>query len=242
MAVIQLSKILLRRGPETDLGTDTLDPGEFAFTSDTGRLFLGSDPAETGPWSNRTLFPYKNIEVLTEASLDTYARLHDRMNRLTGPVGMVEGLLDRYPYVECIINANVSTWTNVPAMRFDDEGILQAGLTEDVILSTTKSISAKLDYFLFDGTDLVRSGVMSVMHDGNTAIDQAVMSDEHVADFQIAATGTPLLVDDVFDTGIRFRVMREGTDPNYTFRLQYKNETANNLRLQFRAMVAAKPA
>lgn len=41
MAIDQISKIQLRRGPEADLASAVLDDGELGFTNDTGRLFIG---------------------------------------------------------------------------------------------------------------------------------------------------------------------------------------------------------
>jgi hypothetical protein len=241
MAVIQISKIQLRRGKQHELDVGSLDTGELAFTTDTGRLFVGTDPEESGLWSDRTILPFDNIEVLTETSVETFSRLHDRMNRMTGPVGMAEGLLARRPYMEAQLAPEVTTWTNVPVFRASADGLIEESLTEDLILSLTRSISAQIAYFLFDGSRVVRSGVLNIMHDGNGAIDEAVLTDEHVADFQLAATGTPILVNQLFVTGLRFRALRTGSDPDFSFRLQFQNETNKSLRVQMRVMVAAKP-
>jgi hypothetical protein len=70
MSIIQISKIQLRRGPESDLPSNpTLDDGELGFTDDTGRLFIGqSTPTDGQPNFNRVAFPFQNIEILTENS------------------------------------------------------------------------------------------------------------------------------------------------------------------------------
>lgn len=241
MAVIQISKIQLRRGKQHELDVNSLDTGEMGFATDTGRVFIGTDPNDSGLWSGRTILPFDNVEILTEASLDTFARLFDRMHRMSGPVGLSEGSLARRPYLEAVLSANTEAWTAVPVFRTNANGVIEEALTEDLILSQTRSLSAKIEYFLFDGADVVRSGVLNIMHDGSLVNDEAVTSDEHVADFQLAATGTPILAHNLFATGVRFRARRSGTDPNYSFRLEFVNDTNVALRVQMRVMVAAKP-
>jgi hypothetical protein len=67
MATIQISKIQMRRGPASDLPNPSLDDGEFGFTTDTGRLFIGqTTPTEGQPNYDRVVFPWQNIEVFTE--------------------------------------------------------------------------------------------------------------------------------------------------------------------------------
>lgn len=69
MATIQISKIQMRRGPAADLPNPSLDDGEFGFADDVGRLFIGQDSPTSGqPNFNRVVFPYQNVEVLTESS------------------------------------------------------------------------------------------------------------------------------------------------------------------------------
>jgi hypothetical protein len=77
---VQYSKIQIRRGPAAELPgvppsmgappSPGLDIGEFGYTSDTGRLFIGIDPTTGLPQLVRTTFPYDNVEVLTENSTD----------------------------------------------------------------------------------------------------------------------------------------------------------------------------
>ena len=79
---IVVGKLQVRRGleyqlPGRPISTDpfrfseTLDSGEFGLTLDSQRLFIGPSPAGTNALndSNREmLFPYMNVEVLTESS------------------------------------------------------------------------------------------------------------------------------------------------------------------------------
>lgn len=241
MTTTQISKIQLRRGKQTELDPGTLDDGELGFATDTGRLFIGTDPTEIGIWTDRATLPYDSLEILTETSIDTFARLHDRMERMIGPVGMVEAITARRPYVEGVMPANTTSWTPFSIFRSTIDGAIDENITDFLVLAHASSISAELTYFIFDGNKVFRSGTMHVMHDGNTPVDEAVMADDYVADFQVSATGTPILVNTLFGTGLRFRVMRiAGTDP--TFVLQFKNETTKLLRMQLRVMVAAKPS
>jgi hypothetical protein len=77
--IVIVSKVQVRRGLESELpGSPTsifplalgpaLDVGELGFTEDTSRLFVGFDPTISSPNFMRPVFPYENIEVLTESS------------------------------------------------------------------------------------------------------------------------------------------------------------------------------
>lgn len=54
MPTIQISKIQMRRGLIADLPTPSLDDGEFGFTTDTGRVYIG--------WADQSV----NVEVFTQ--------------------------------------------------------------------------------------------------------------------------------------------------------------------------------
>lgn len=64
--IIQISKIQIRGGNKADL-PNNLSANELGFSEDTGELFVG---AETSKLSqvNRTIFPFRNVQVLTEFS------------------------------------------------------------------------------------------------------------------------------------------------------------------------------
>ena len=79
MATTTVSKIQIRRGLQSDLPgaptiasptvpTPGLDIGEPALATDTNRLFIGIDPSQGGITIGRTVFPYQNVEILTENS------------------------------------------------------------------------------------------------------------------------------------------------------------------------------
>ncbi len=80
-------KIVVKRGQGIDLPgkptklspkawTKGLEEGEIAFSSDEGRIFVGSDPANNLPQSTRLSYPYRNIEVIGENSREAFARMH----------------------------------------------------------------------------------------------------------------------------------------------------------------------
>lgn len=77
--IVIVEKVQLRRGLEIELPgkpaqlvplrlTQGLDEGELAMTVDSGRLFLGHSPRLGDVNYERAVFPYENLEVLTENS------------------------------------------------------------------------------------------------------------------------------------------------------------------------------
>jgi len=77
--ITQISKIQFRRGLQSDLpisNTTGLDVGEVAFTTDTNRVFIGTDPSTSNSVTqihntqniSSGGFPYSNVEILTEFS------------------------------------------------------------------------------------------------------------------------------------------------------------------------------
>lgn len=77
--IVIVEKVQLRRGLEIELPgkpaqlvplrlTQGLDEGELGMTVDTGRLFLGHSPRIGDVNYERAVFPYQNLEVLTENS------------------------------------------------------------------------------------------------------------------------------------------------------------------------------
>jgi hypothetical protein len=62
MAVIEIAKILVRRGQELQTGIPQLDPGEFGWAEDTEHLYIGKRISE-GAVDNQ------NTRILTENDL-----------------------------------------------------------------------------------------------------------------------------------------------------------------------------
>lgn len=237
MPVIQISKIQLRRGAFLDLTQDSLDAGEMAFATDEGRLFIGPDPDQTGSWSVRDTPPYNNIEVLTETSLETFARLFDRLHRTMGPVGLVEGAgtFDRKPFLEATLAANTTAWTPVDIARINQSTGLFDGATEELVLMKSDSGAALVEYFILDTGAVLRTGLLKVLHTGVTN-DVALMSDECVS--YRGNTSSAVLISTLI-SGVEFRAVR-ATDGETRIRLEYKNANTSSYTLQLRAMVAAR--
>jgi hypothetical protein len=240
MPVIQISKIQVRRGPEIEVGPDTLSPGEFGLATDTGRLFVGTDPASTGLWTDRNVSPYDNLEVLTEASDDTFARLFDRMNRVIGPVALAEGHLPRRPYLEATLVTNAD-WQPVMLTRINNAtGLPDLDFTEEFVIADSLSGGAQLQYFIFDGTTLIRSGEITIVHDGDQTAEFAYMCDEYTTHYIVSSSAEPLSADELFDTGVRFAGRLVGSSPDLRVRLEYQSDSVNPLTLQVRGIVGAK--
>ena len=68
MAVIEISKIQVRRGEELQTGIPRLDPGEFAWAQDTEHLYIGKRIVE-GANSD------ENTRILTEADINDFLTL-----------------------------------------------------------------------------------------------------------------------------------------------------------------------
>lgn len=77
--IVLVEKVQLRRGLEIELPgkpaqlsplrlNPGLSEGEIAMTIDSGRLFLGHNPRPNDLNYQRSVFPYQNVEVLTENS------------------------------------------------------------------------------------------------------------------------------------------------------------------------------
>jgi hypothetical protein len=240
--IVNISKIQLRRGLQTDLQPENLSTGEMGFAVDTGRLFIGSDPDETGLWSSRVLPPYDSIEILTEASVETFARLFDRLHRTLGPIGVVDGAagFDRRPYLEAELPI-ASSWSPVLVKIADQgTGLFENAETEDLVLARGDSVGGKIEYFLLDTATVSRTGTLFIIHDGNGDSDEARVVDECIAFPKIAGNGTPIVVDDLFTTGVQFRAVRVGSGLDTVIRLEYKNTEASAYTMQLRAMVTSR--
>lgn len=253
MSVIQISKIQLRRGLEQDFTSSTaLSPAEMAFATNTGRLFIGADDNMLGPWSNRTAqAPYGNIEVLTEASLQTFARLFDRFNRSLGPIDGVDGQpsFQRRPYFEADLPDTDSTSQPVMVKAISETtGSLDDLSTDEfVIANVTRSCGARLEYYIMaqypEGgsgrLECIRSGLLTIVHNGDVAFPAQVV-DEYVTFPLIPADGDPVLFSDAYDTGLLFGATIQGNgDGNYRVRLEYTNNTGVTLTLLVRGSSAA---
>jgi len=174
MPTIQISKIQLRRGLASDL-PEALDDGEFGFTTDEGRLFIGQDSPTTGmPNFQRVVSPFQNIEVLTENSPPEVLRPVIADNRT--------GFLASVPLE---ITASLIT-----LQTLDIDAVAQ-----DVLLDLPVSgVNAMVQYFVFGSDHLAtRQGVLNVVWNSGMIgapylLDTPAVAVGLVADLQWAAT------------------------------------------------------
>lgn len=238
MATIEISKIQLRRGSDADLQPTSLDAGELCFTTDLGRLYIGPDSNLTShPRKGRDIHPYENVEVLTEMSIDTFARMHDRLERAVGPVGLTEGDLARKPYLSSVLTAN-----NNDAIRVDRvntaTGLYDVGLPEAVVLAEADSVGSVIQYFLFEETTghLVRSGTLTINHNGVSTHTEAYVEDNYVIRSHLSSGSTVFTVGAAYEsTAVRF----QATLDSGRITLEYNNNTAKDYVMQFRLQTSA---
>ena len=94
-AITQYSIIILRNDEENVLPgapitlsplvfEPGLEPNEIAFTEDTGRMFVGHEPTLGQPNFRRTNFPYQNIEILSETSVELFNSMAGAYRRAEG--------------------------------------------------------------------------------------------------------------------------------------------------------------
>ena len=73
------TKIIFLRGQRVDL-PEQLETGQIGFVTDGGNIVIGSDVRYGHANYDRTVFPHRNIEILTEQSTGILEKMHgDRM-------------------------------------------------------------------------------------------------------------------------------------------------------------------
>lgn len=173
MPTIQISKIQMRRGPESDLPNPSLDDGEIGFANDVGRLFIGqTNPTFGNPNYNRNVFPYQNIEILTESS---------PLDELLAPAfaDNQKGFISSVPLIQTgsWTDFEVYDSTNTPAIfHVDLPGC---------------GVNAIMSYFIYDSSNNpIRHGTLDIIWNVNTVgtplcIDNAIASfDTSYADIE----------------------------------------------------------
>lgn len=226
--IIQISKIQLRRGPEEDLpGAPSsvnpiilkpgLDIAEMAFSTDTQRIFIGTNPAQGNPNFERTSFPYQNIEVLTEFSTTANQNIYDDQTRDVQSAFIASSTL-----------ASTSTWTNVPIPDPDDNTLTT---TFQIDLSAAGGANGRIEYFLFDETLSVttpmRSGVMTISSNPSSTPS---LTDDYTSSLPANASGDPVTT----YGGVAFMATTVSTSGGNTIILQYQNLSAYNPIMMFR--------
>lgn len=190
MAVTQISKIQLRRGLQADLPgspitlippafSPGLDIAELAFTTDTGRLFIGANPSVGDFTYNRTAFPYQNIEVLTENSTTRLQSIHDGFTK------DMRSAYNRSSYTVAHnglpINSSGSDWTTVTIPDpSGDTSLTPVNLRLDI--AGNVGCYAHLTYFVIDNATTVPLvvGQMRVIWDGGVSTPTLVDTSSNV--------------------------------------------------------------
>lgn len=231
MAVIQTSKVQMRRGTEGELpGVITslsplrfepgLDVGELGYAVDTGRLFVGHAPNLGQINYKRNQFPYQNIEVLTEASTETLRRIFGFLDRDRGGEAYYTALL-----------TPGTDWQDVAIERVSGAAVPYRFPGVDVI--------ASIEYFLInwytdDGRvhrDPLRQGTMRVL-------SQDVSEEAHISDEAVSMRRRDLTMPQAVEaewahTHVQFRVLRSGTIGDRYHRFQYLSDLDKPARLYF---------
>lgn len=129
--IIVGGKLQVRRGLERELPgspititpptfSAALDEGELGFTTDTARLFVGYVPALTDQNYQRTVFPYQNLEILTENSprnrelFGESVRDQDATDFFVATT-LATGANNPITYPTGVLNPTIMTDTNVSA-------------------------------------------------------------------------------------------------------------------------------
>lgn len=225
--IIQISKIQLRRGPEEDLpGAPTsvnpivlkpgLDIGEMAFSTDTQRIFIGSNPSQGNPNYQRYLFPFQNVEVLTEFSTIANQAVYDNQTRDVQTAFTASSVL-----------TSTSGWTNVP-IPFANDTTLTTAFQIDLL--GAGGANARIEYFLYDetasSTTPLRSGMLTV---SSTSSGNPSLTDDYTSSLPVG-NGDPVTV----YGGIAFMATNVSVNGSNIVVLQYQNQTTHSPIMMFR--------
>lgn len=217
---VQVSKIQLRRGPESDLPgaplslsplafTPGLDDGELGFTDDTGRLFIGQTSPTNGIISyQRSTFPYQNIEVLTENTPPDVIQASYADNQA--------GFLTSVPLTASPSYLNLQT--------FD-----AAGGTHDFYVDISGNANAVIEYFVFASNgDATRQGVLNIVWNAD------MVAAPHCVDTAMVAVGEP--------SDLQWTATLVGSMPLQHVVVQYINQTGDTPTVFFRIDRPNNPA
>jgi hypothetical protein len=167
MTTVSITKIQLRRGLASDLPgapitnsplvfAPGLDEGELGYTTNTGRLFVGigtNSPTIGMPNYNRQIFPYRNIEVLTENS---------------PPSVVFAGAFsdNQVAYIQSIALTQSTSFQTLQVTN------ATTGLAQNFQIDVTGvGANANIYYFMFDGSNNpIRQGRLTVLWNTNFVV------------------------------------------------------------------------
>lgn len=227
MPTIQVSQIVLRSGPAIDLPgapsslspltfTDGLLPGELAFMTDTGMLFVGHEPTIGQPNFNRATYPYRNIEVLTENSTPT-------LERIIGGTTKEEG---DFAYHEVSLPEHTTDWENVILPRQGDE-------TYAYRFPYSLYAAATIDYAAYAETGVpIKIGQLTVRYyEGEP--EPSLIDEASVSRRMNLAGDAATRPEDVY-TQVDFRFVVAGPLGGRYLLFQYKNRSGGVVDLRFK--------
>jgi hypothetical protein len=184
--IIIVGKVQVRRDPQALLpGAPIsssplafgpgLDIGELGYGEDTARLFIGHSPQTGNPNFNRTVFPYQNVEVLTENSprngelFSQFVRDQDRNDF----------------FVPTVIPASYSG-----ALLYTE---YDGGMAIPTMLRGA-AISATIEYHAFQNDSPIKQGIVRIFGDGNftqiSDTENLVKTGGSLIDFSVNARNT----------------------------------------------------
>lgn len=227
MAKIQISKIILRSGPASDLPgspistsplmfSKGLDVAEMAFITDTGRIYIGHDPKTGQPQYDRIIYPYQNIEVLTENSVDTLETM----------VGSALRDNNEKSFYHSNLPTHQTDWEKVIVPRAGDPNY-------NYRISFGDNVSATIDYAVFDiNNKPVKFGSLSVRYfDGE---DEPKVIDESSAIRRLDLTNPDASNPSKAFSYIDFNFTVEGAINSRYLSFEYNNNTNDVLQLRFK--------
>jgi hypothetical protein len=227
MPTIQISQIILRSGPSVDLpGAPTsltplafgpgLEPGEAAFMTDTGRIYIGHDPSQGQPNFQRAVFPYQNIEVLTENSLDTLQRL----------IGMATKEEGDFAYHIATLPTHTSDWEYVVVPRPGDEDYIYR-------LPFSDGVCATIDYAAYDADfKPVKMGTLTIRY--FTGEGEPTICDEATVKRKTGLLEPEVYQPEEIYKQVDFRFIVDGPVGARYLAFQYKNRAGSVLSLRFK--------
>lgn len=220
---VYVEKIRLRRGQEAELPgrptnfdpltfSEPLPDGELAMTVDSGRLFVGCTPETGDVHYNRTVFPYQNVEVLTENS--------PRVREIIGDAQKDQNNLDFFLATNLPRNNSLQ---ELPHQELDNHHIIPS-----VFTTYNRACSIVIEYTIF--TDeyrpaIVKQGVMRFI----TSFMNNPIGDYGTPN-ELAITNQSLI-----GNGLDFELQWSGYRREYL--LMYHNRTGRNLRMIMRRTV-----
>jgi len=134
MAVIEISKIQVRRGQELQTGIPQLSPGEFGWAEDTENLYIGKRIAEGAIDDN-------NSRILTQQD---YNNLFDLINAKSATTGTAVASTSTYKYRDGI--SYIRSSTSTIAVKLDnwvsltDYGVKESSTGTDITTPLKEAI------------------------------------------------------------------------------------------------------